>query len=138
MNHTPLIGALAVAFVSAGTVYWMLTTGRLRRLMTRKSALEDGIIVEGDGRSIRTGKWHKVQNGRNGPVSDTASTISALTGYNSTLRDETSSDDENSEGWSSIDSRSECASHSGGGNTAVGGLVETNLRNHVDDDDPTR
>lgn len=133
MHTNPFIGAFAVVFVSAGTLYWMYSTGRLRRLLTRKKALQDGIMTEGNGRSIRNGMWSKVRRGGGGAYSETGSTISALTGYNSTLKDDGGSCDENSEGWSSIDSRSECTSHNGGG-----GGAEPNLRSHVDDDDPRR
>ena len=134
-------------------MYWLFSTGRLRRLMTRKNALKDGVMVDdhqdavnrsyGNNGGIRSGKWRKAGDANGRAFSETGSTISALTGYNSTLKDEGGSCGENSEGWSTIDSRSDCASRKGGASgsgpaSAVEGYSEPNLRNNVDDEDPRR
>lgn len=118
--------------------------------------MKDGVMVDdhqdainrsygnNNNGGIRSGKWRKAGDANGRAFSETGSTISALTGYNSTLKDEGESCVENSDGWSSIDSRSDCASRkgatsrSGGPASAVEGYSEPNLRNNVDDDDPRR
>ena len=143
-----------------GAAYWMYASGRFRRILTRRKCAEDGIMVDGDdiNGSVVMGKWHKAidarHNGGNREGgSANGSTISVLTAYNSTLRDEGDGDDSTS-GWSTIDSRSQGTTRTGG--SAGGSKIsrkqrkkkkqnlqqqqqQQNLNHHEDDDEnPTR